>query len=550
MILENLPIKRVILISGHISSGKSTLAIGLAKRCDMEVFKTNEILKARVGPQLANNRKTLQGEGERLDIKTRGRWVTDELMVWMRGPTRKPMIIVDSVRTIEQIEGIRKVFGPIVTHIHLTAPSPELAKRYRERHKQGREATDDYGQAQVDKTEQAVDSLRDTADVVIDTNRCTVEDVLVRATCHLNVYGSRSNGYVDVLIGGQYGSEGKGQVSAYLAKEYDLLVRVGGPNAGHKVYKEPEPYAHHQLPSGTTRCEARLLIGPGAVLNVEKLLKEIAECEVGADRLTIDEQAMIISKKDIEEEAKLKEKIGSTGQGVGWATARRIQDRGEAVPIRDRGDATTLLARDIPELRPFLGSAIETLHEILSRGGRVFLEGTQGTGLSLYHGVYPYVTSRDTTVAGCLAETGIPPGRVRKVVMVCRAYPIRVANPPGGTSGPMSQETNWKEISRRSGISYDELLRTEKTTTTYRDRRVSEFDWGLLRKAVLLNAPTDIALTFADYLGKVNRNARRFEQLTPATINFIQEIERVSGAPVSLISTRFSYRSIIDRRSW
>lgn len=541
MAVENLSIKRVILISGHISTGKSTLAIGLAKRCDMEVFKTNEILKAHVDPQLANDRKALQREGERLDMRTRGRWVTDELMIWLRRATRKPMIIVDSGRTVEQIAGIRNVFGPIVTHIHLTAPIPELTKRYRERHKQGHEATDDYSQAQADKTEQAVDSLRDTADVVIDTNRCTVEDVLVRATCHLNVSGGRSNGYVDVLIGGQYGSEGKGQVCAYLAKEYDLLVRVGGPNAGHKVYQEPDPYAHHQLPSGTKRCEARLLIGPGAVLNVEKLLKEIAECGVSADRLTIDEQAMIINKQDIEEEAKLKEKIGSTGQGVGWATARRI---------RDRSDETTVLARDISELRPFLGSAIETLHEILSRGGQIFLEGTQGTGLSLYHGVYPYVTSRDTTVAGCLAETGIPPGRVRKIVMVCRTYPIRVANPPGGTSGPMSQETNWKEISRRSDISYDELLRTEKTTTTYRDRRVSEFDWGLLHKAVILNAPTDIALTFVDYLNKANRNARRFEQLTPATINFIQEIERVSGAPVSLISTRFSYRSIIDRRSW
>jgi len=538
---ENLSIKRVVLISGHISSGKSTLAIGLAEHCEMEVFKTNEILKRNVGPQLVNNRKALQQEGERLDVKTRGRWVAEELAIWLRQTTRKPMLVVDSVRTVEQIRGIRNVFGPIVTHIHLTAPSPELARRYKERHKQGLEATDNYGEAQADKTEKAVDQLRDTADVVIDTNRCTVEDVLVRATCQLNVYGGKSNGYVDVLVGGQYGSEGKGQVSAYLAREYDLLVRVGGPNAGHKVYEEPKPYAHHQLPSGTRRCEAQLLIGPGAVLDVEKLLTEIAECKVDSERLRIDEQAMVIREQDCVDENNLQKSIGSTRQGVGWATARRI---------RERGEPTTLLARDIPELRPFLGNAIEVLDEVLSRGGRVFLEGTQGTGLSLYHGVYPYVTSRDTTVAGCLAETGIPPGRVRKVVMVCRTYPIRVANPPGGTSGPMSQETNWKEISRRSGISYDELLRTEKTTTTYRDRRVSEFDWGLLRKAVLLNAPTDIALTFTDYLDKANRNARRFEQLTLATINFIQEVERVSGAPVSLISTRFSYRSIIDRRSW
>ena len=541
MLEDNLPVKRVILISGHISSGKSTLATELAKHCNMDVFKTNDVLKARLGHRLANNRKALQQEGEHLDVKTRGRWVANELMKWLRRATRKPMLIIDSVRTVEQINGVREMFGPVVTHIHLTAPRPELAKRYKERYRQGREATDDYSEAQEDKTEQAVDSLSDTADVVIDTNRCTVEDVLVRATSHLNLYGGKGNGYVDVLIGGQYGSEGKGQIAAYLAKEYDLLVRVGGPNAGHKVYEKPEPYAYHQLPSGTLRCEARLLIGPGAALDVEKLLKEIAERGVSANRLTIDEQAMIICEQDKQREKKLKKKIGSTGQGVGWATARRI---------RDRSEATTQLARDIPELRPFLGSAIEVLHEVLSRGGRVFLEGTQGTGLSLYHGFYPYVTSRDTTVAGCLAESGIPPSHVRKVIMVCRTYPIRVASPPGGTSGPMSQDTNWAEISRRSGIGYDELLKTEKTTTTYRDRRVGEFDWSLLRKAVLLNAPTDIALTFTDYLDRANRNARRFEQLTPATISFIQEIERVSRAPVSLISTRFSYRSIIDRRSW
>ena len=95
-----------------------------------------------------------------------------------------------------------------------------------------------------------------------------------------------------------------------------------------------------------------------------------------------------------------------------------------------------------------------------------------------------------------------------------------------------------------------ELSKTEKTSTTNRKRRVSEFDWVLLKKAAELNAPTDIALTFADYLSKKNREARRLEQLTPDTVQFIQEVERVAEAPVSLISTRFHHRSIIDRRTW
>jgi adenylosuccinate synthase len=94
------------------------------------------------------------------------------------------------------------------------------------------------------------------------------------------------------------------------------------------------------------------------------------------------------------------------------------------------------------------------------------------------------------------------------------------------------------------------LERSERTSTTHRRRRVGEFEWDLLRKAVTLNGPTDIALTFADYLSVANREARRFEQLEESTIHFIDEVERVASAPVSLIATRFDFRSIIDRRSW
>jgi adenylosuccinate synthase len=96
----------------------------------------------------------------------------------------------------------------------------------------------------------------------------------------------------------------------------------------------------------------------------------------------------------------------------------------------------------------------------------------------------------------------------------------------------------------------EELEKTERTSTTNRERRIAEFDWSLLRRASSLNGPTDIALTFADYLSIKNRAARRFEQLSEPTIHFIEEIERVASAPVSLIATRFNFRSIIDRRNW
>lgn len=185
-----------------------------------------------------------------------------------------------------------------------------------------------------------------------------------------------------------------------------------------------------------------------------------------------------------------------------------------------------------------------------SRQGRRILSREQGTGLCLYHGTYPFVTSRDTTVGGCLAEAGISPSRIRKVILVCRTYPIRVQDPRGGTSSPLSQPLDWDEVARRAKLNPDVLRQNERTSTTNRERRVGEFDWLLLRHAASLNAPTDVALTFVDYLDDKNKAARRYDQLSLDTIRFIEEVERVAAAPVSLISTRFDFRSIIDRRAW
>jgi len=177
---------------------------------------------------------------------------------------------------------------------------------------------------------------------------------------------------------------------------------------------------------------------------------------------------------------------------------------------------------------------------------RILLEGTHGTSLSILHGPYPYVTSRDTTASGCLSDAGIAPSRVRKVIMVCRTYPIRV----GGPSGDMQGEIDWATIEQRAGLSKATLQSLEKTTTTKRDRRVGEFDWEQVRRSALLNAPTDIALTFVDYIDARNKDAFRFEQLTPSTLQFIDEVERVTGVRVSMVSTDFSWRNVIDRRAW
>ena len=503
-------------------------------------MKSRELIHSLLNTEA--ERAALQHAGEALDRRTKGRWIADALARALLDLPSDALVLVDAVRIERQVKAVREAFGSRVTHVHLTAPVDELARRYRGRRRELQELSS-YRQVRSNPTEQRVELLAQLADVVVDTHRSTPAEVVVRVASRLGLYGRSYDRLVDVLVGGQYGSEGKGQIAAYLAPEYDVLVRVGGPNAGHKVYEEPEPFTFHHLPSGTTRnTQAHVVIGPGAVISADGLLSEISRCEVSKDRLSIDPQAMIIDAADIRRESALVKKIGSTGQGVGLATVRKI--------LRTSASPEVRLAKAIPAFKDYLRETRVVLDDAFAAGRRVFLEGTQGSGLSLHHGDYPHVTSRDTTVSGCLAEAGIAPTRVRRIVMVCRTYPIRVGSPVSGDSGPMRNELTLKEIHKRSGIPLKELAKTERTSTTNRERRIAEFDWALLRKASSLNGPTDLALTFADYFSIDNRAARRFEQLSQQTIHFVEEIERVASAPVSLIATRFNFRSIIDRRNW
>ncbi len=533
---------QIVLVSGAVASGKSTLCSGLAKRFGVQIVKTKNIIQSKY-PHAASERRELQRLGDELDKTTNCLWIRDELSAFINEHGLESSIVaVDAVRKVEQVDAVRRAYGPRVFHVHLTAAEDALAKRYSRRKGSLKRELQSYSAVRSGSaTEKSIDKMEEVADVVIATDRCDENDVLVRAASHLGLYGREQDRLVDVVVGGQFGSEGKGHICSYLAREYDVLVRVGGPNAGHKVFQDPEPYTHRQLPSGTMFSSARILIGPGAVIDVPTLLKEIADCDIDTSRLSIDPQAMVITAADRKNEEDLVKSIGSTGQGVGSAAARRILDR---------GSSTHTLARDTPQLLPFCRPIAEQLEEAYAKGRRVLLEGTQGAGLSIYHGSYPHVTSRDTTVAGCLAESGIPPIRVRRIVMVCRSYVIRVKSPKGHTSGPLKGELSWHEISKRSGLPLVELQSVELGSVSQKQRRVAEFDWVWLRKAASLNSPTDIALTFADYVDKRNSEARRFEQLTDPTIRFIEEIERVASAPVSLISTRFHWKSIIDRRAW
>ncbi len=395
--------RQVILLSGRVSSGKTTLRDQLVERFGAHCIETKDVI-AKLAPKIELERGAMQRFGEQLDRRTKGAWVCEALRRQAEALRDDALIVVDAVRIMLQIEAIRRAYGSRVVHVHLGADRSVLEKRYaRKQRLKGFKEFQSYRELANSKTEARMDDLAGPADIAIQTDRCTKKDVLVRAAGHLGLYGRDCQRLVDVLVGGQYGSEGKGHIASYLAREYDLLVRVGGPNAGHKVYENPEPYTHHLLPSGTRFSNAQLLIGPGAVLDVSGLLKEIADCGVSADRLSIDPQAMIIEQADRELESKtIVKSIGSTGRGVGAATARKVMR-----------DSCVRLAREINELKPYLREAREVLDDAYRAGKRVFLEGTQGTGLSLHHGHYPYVTSRETCVAGCLAEAGISPARLR-----------------------------------------------------------------------------------------------------------------------------------------
>lgn len=550
----------VVVITGHTFTGKTRLANNLRDRLGYRIFDTSDcIRRVAARRKKPKDRRSLQELGDVLDKETDGSWI-------FRGAGRllqkksTSAVVVDNVRSWSQLAKFRSTRKWKVIHIHLFA-SP--GTREEEFHKHVAENGKDpriknFKQADLVKNERDIRRFKADADIRINTDFTDSNDVFVRVSAQLGYTPTPETQLVDVLIGGQFGSEGKGHIAAYLAREYDVLIRVGGPNAGHTVSSESGVYTYHQLPSGSRDSQAEILIGPGATLYPQSFLKEIAQCNISPERLFVDPQAIIIEDSDIIREQGLKERIGSTASGSGSASARKIMCR---------GSDTIRLAKDCPELgpyvgqqEPFRGSTVDRLETAYRSGKSILLEGTQGSGLSIHHGQYPHVTSRDTNVAGCIAEAGISPRRVRRIIMVVRPTPIRVADPEMSekSSGDLKKEISFETVAEESGLKASTIKRTEKTSTTNRDRRVGRFDWSLFARSCALNCPTDIVLTFADYLNSTNAKARRFDRLDSGTIQFVEELERVARAPVSLINTRFprntrervDLRTVIDRRDW
>ena len=227
--------KQIVLLSGRVSSGKSTLSANLVQRFGVHPVSTKDLI-ARLAGDIEHERGAMQNYGELLDRRTKGSWVCRELTKITESLDEDAVVVVDAVRIAGQIDAVRKAYGQRVFHIHLEAPEEVLSNRYEKKKGQkGFKEFTSYAEVLKNKTERQVESLAALADVVIKTDRCTKDDVVVRAASHLGLYGREYLRLVDVLVGGEYGSEGKGHIASHLAREYDLLVRVGGPNAGHKV---------------------------------------------------------------------------------------------------------------------------------------------------------------------------------------------------------------------------------------------------------------------------------------------------------------------------
>ena len=341
---------------------------------------------------------------------------------------------------------------------------------------------------------------------------------------------------VTVVVGGQYGSEGKGKLVSHLAcssRDAVAVVRCGGPNAGHTAVASGVTLQLRQLPCGVVDARASLYMAAGMVIDLPVLLDEIARCHVTPDRLVIDRNACVITDVDRSNEVtgSLRDRIGSTLSGTGSATARKVL-RDPDLPI----------ARDVAELKPYIGDVAELINAHLDAGTEVVVEGTQGYGLSLHHSdFYPFATSRDTTAAAFLSEAGLSPLTVREIYMVLRTYPIRVA----GNSGPLPGEITWAKLSENAR--YPHAV-AEYTTVTKKLRRVAHFDWDMAKKAVRANRPTGIALHGADYLDYGDYGKTDWSSLSRTTREFVRSLEDMLEVPVSFVFTGPSAEQIIDRR--
>jgi adenylosuccinate synthase len=327
-----------------------------------------------------------------------------------------------------------------------------------------------------------------------------------------------------ITVGAFWGDEGKGKIISYLAlnDKLDFCVRTGSVNAAHTVWLDGKRYALHMVPAAFIYEKCRLLVAAGANVHMGRLLEEVESTNVNG-RMGIDQNASIIEEKHAiqDKTSAVNKGIGTTGWGVGPA-------------IEERARRTAKLAKEIPELKPFLTDSVAEVNDGLDAGKKVLLEGTQGFMLSLFHGTYPYVTSRDTGASAIASEAGVGPTRVDDVLIVYKSFMTRVG------AGSLPGEITKEEAKKRGWF--------ETAAGTGRDRRSAPFNFELARKNAKINGATQAALTKLDCMFPECRSAKKFDDLPVNAKQFVKEIEEKTGVPIVLIGTGPEALDIIDRR--
>ncbi len=329
-----------------------------------------------------------------------------------------------------------------------------------------------------------------------------------------------------IVVGGFFGDEGKGKIVAHIAfsDKPKIIARGGiGPNAGHTVEVSGNTFGVRMIPAGFVFPDARLLIGAGVLVDPRVLTREVTSLNV-ASRVGVDYRCAIIEPRHIEADrtdAHLSQTIGSTGTGCGPAGA-------------DRARRTTVQAKKTPELSPFLTDVAAEVNSALDDRHSVILEGSQGFGISLFYGTFPYVTSKDTTASQIASDVGVGPTRIDHTIVVFKTFPTRVG------AGPFETQMSVEEA-QRLGIE-------EFGTVTGRPRRIGWWDPKIARYSAMINGATQIAITGLDKLDSLARGVREYDELPEKVRAFVQRAEDDVDVPFTLLSTGPELSEIIDLR--
>ncbi len=332
-----------------------------------------------------------------------------------------------------------------------------------------------------------------------------------------------------ILIGSQWGDEGKGKIIDVLTEEADLVVRSqGGNNAGHTIVSGNKKYILHLIPSGILRKGKSCVIGNGVVIDPIALVKEIEGLRsqgIKVDKnLLISEAAHLVMPyhraiDEGRERIKGKNKIGTTKRGIGPAygdkAARvgmrladlmrpdvfekklRLRIKENNLVLKSFGEKPLSFQKVLKEyqvaakqLKPFVANTVAYLHEAMAKKKNILFEGAQGTFLDLDHGTYPFVTSSNTTSGGACTGSGVPPNRIDSVVGVLKAYTTRVGEGPLPTENATVSDM-LHQMGREFGA------------TTGRARRCGWFDAVAVRYATMVNGVDRLAITNVDGLDNV-----------------------------------------------